>query len=182
MALTKTARILLLGANLWYFGEGMLGPLFAIFAEQVGGDILDISWAWAVYLVCTGILNIVVGKYISGKSYQHKVMVAGYALNALFTFGYLFVKTPAHLLMVQAGLGVAEALGTPAWDTLYARNAFKENDSYAWGLSNGQAQIITGGAIVIGGLIVNYASFNILFITMGIVETIATIIQARILK
>ena len=40
MSFSRTARILLLGANIWYFGEGMMGPLFAVFAEKVGGDIL----------------------------------------------------------------------------------------------------------------------------------------------
>lgn len=30
MKLSKTAKTLLIGANIWYFGEGMLGQLFAI--------------------------------------------------------------------------------------------------------------------------------------------------------
>ena len=181
MRLTKTSRILLLGANIWFFGEGMLGPLFAIFAERVGGDILDITWAWATYLIMTGLVYILVGRLINGKKYKEKVMIAGYALNAFFTFGYLFVSHPLQLFFVQAGLGVAEAIGTPAWDALYAKNVNEEHDTYAWGLATGQSQIVTGIAIVAGGLIVNYSSFNTLFITMGIIQVIATIIQARIL-
>ena len=92
MRLSKTTRILLIGANIWYFGEGMLGPLFSVFAEKVGGDILDITWAWATYLIMTGLMYILVGKLINKKSYKDKVLVAGYALNALLTFGYLFVS------------------------------------------------------------------------------------------
>ena len=38
-SLSKHGRILLIADNLWYFGEGMLGPLFAIFAQKIGGDI-----------------------------------------------------------------------------------------------------------------------------------------------
>ena len=130
MQLSKVTKILLLGANIWYFGEGMLGPLFAIFAERVGGDILDITWAWATYLVMTGVTYIVVGKLINGKPYKAKVMVFGYALNALFTFGYLFVSSPWHLFFVQAGLGIAEAIGTPAWDALYAKNMDESHDTF----------------------------------------------------
>ena len=182
MRLTRNTRILLWGANVWFFGEGMLGPLFAIFAEKVGGDILDITWAWATYLVMTGIVYILVGRLINGKKYKAKVMVAGYGLNALFTFGYLFVSSPVQLFFVQAGLGVAEAIGTPAWDALYAKNLPEGNDTYAWGLASGQSQIVTGIAIVCGGLIAHYISFNALFITMGIIQVIATVIQARILK
>jgi hypothetical protein len=72
MNLTRTAKVLLTGANIWYFGEGMMGPLFAVFAEKVGGDILDITWAWAAYLVITGVLYILIGKALNKKSYKVK--------------------------------------------------------------------------------------------------------------
>lgn len=181
MALTKTARILLTGANIWYFGEGMMGPLFAVFAEKVGGDILDITWAWATYLVMTGLLYILVGRLLNNKPYQAKAMILGYSLNALFTFGYLFVQSPLQLFLVQAGLGMAEAIGTPAWDALYAKSHSEEMDSYAWGLSTGQSQIVTGIAFGIGGLITHFISFEILFITMGSIQVIAALATARIL-
>jgi len=45
--LNHKERSLLYGANFWYFSEGLLGPLFAVFAERIGGDVLDIAWAWA---------------------------------------------------------------------------------------------------------------------------------------
>jgi len=171
-----------MGANIWYFGEGMLGPLFAVFAERVGGDLLDITWAWATYLIITGCFYILVGKLINGKPYQSKVIVFGYALNALLTFGYLFVSSPWHLFFVQAGLGIAEAIGTPAWDAMYAKNVHESHDTFAWGLASGQSQIFTGIAIVCGGLIANYISFDALFITMGSLQVVAAIVQARILK
>jgi predicted MFS family arabinose efflux permease len=181
MTLPRTAKILLLSANIWYFGEGMLGPLFAVFAEKIGGDILDITWAWATYLVVTGIVYIIVGKLLSGKKYKKKMMVAGYGLNALFTFCYLFVSNPIQLLLVQSGLGIAEAIGTPAWDAEYASTMEDREDTYGWGMYSGQSQIVSGIAFVCGGLISHYGSFNALFIAMGIVQVIATVIQARLL-
>lgn len=181
MRLTKTARVLLWGANVWYFGEGMFGPLFAVFAQKVGGDILDITWAWAFYLIVTGILYIIVGRVINKRKYEAEVMVAGYALNAIFTFCYLFVSNPMELFLVQVGLGIAEAVGTPAWDSLFAKNVPKESDTYAWGMASGQSQIVTGIAFFCGGLITHFLSFNTLFATMGIVQVFATLLQARIL-
>jgi len=182
MHLTKKLKILLYGGNIWFFGEGMLGPLFAVFAERIGGDILDISWAWATYLIVTGIINIVIGRVIDGKDSKLKIMVIGYGLNALFTFGYLLVSSPWHLFLVQAGLGLAAAMATPTWDALYAKYGDKKHDTYVWGLASGEALIITGLAIIVGGLIVNYFSFTLLFVTMGIIQIIATLYQARILR
>lgn len=182
MTLSKPAKILLLGANIWYFGEGMLGPLFAILEEKVGGDILDITWAWSTYLVVTGLFYILVGRLLNNKPYKAKVMVAGYFLNALFTFGYLLVDSPIRLFLVQAGLGIAEAIGTPAWDALYANNLGEEMDAYAWGLSTGQSQIVTGLAFGLGGLITHFISFEALFITMGCIQLVAAIVTTKLLR
>jgi len=182
MALNRYIKILLYGGNIWYFGEGMLGPLFAVFTERVGGDILDISWAWATYLILAGVLYIVVGKITDKYDNAEKTMVLGYALNALFTFSYIFVSTPWHLFVVQAGLGIAAAMATPTWDALYAKHEDRKHGGFQWGLAGGEAQIITGIAIVVGGYIVSLVSFNALFLTMGIIQVIATIYQARILR
>jgi len=175
-------KTLLYGGNLWYLGEGMLGPLFAVFAERVGGDVLDIAWAWATYLIVTGILQIIVGKITDQKNNKEKIMVIGYALNALFTFAYLLVSAPWHLFVVQAGLGVAAALATPTWSALYARHEDRRHDGFQWGLASGEAQIITGTAMLIGGIIVSRVSFTILFVVMGTIQIVATAYQAQILR
>lgn len=180
--LNKPERILLYGGNIWYFGEGMLGPLFALFAERVGGDVLDIAWAWATYMIVTGVLMILLGRYSDQHRNPARMMVVGYALNAAFTFAYLFVTSPLHLLVVQAGLGVATALATPTWNALYARFEDKRHDGLTWGLAGGEAHVVIGLGMLIGGALVAYVSFDALFVTMGIIQVIATVYQARILK
>src|SRR3989339_136741 len=144
MVINRKIKLLLYGGGLWFFGEGMFGPLFALFAEKVGGTILDMTWAWATYLIVAGLLYILVGKFTDTYHHKRKIMVLGYALNA--------------------------------------KHEDRRNGGFQWGLAGGTAQIITGIAIIIGGLIVNYLSFDVLFITMGIIQVIATITQARILK
>jgi MFS family permease len=173
-------KILLRGASFWWLGEGLLGPLFAVFAGKVGGNILDISWAWAIYLLVTGVLEIFIGR-ISDRIGHAKLMVAGYALNAIFTFGYIFITNTTGLFIVEAGLGVALALADPTWDALYAKYEDRSKPGRIWGLEHGVEEIITGLSIFAGGLVVSYFSFTALFITMGIIQTIGTIYQAKIL-
>ena len=177
----RKEKILLVGTYLWYFGAGMLGPLFAVFAERIGGDILELTWAWATYLIVTGILIVFVGR-ISDFSSKEKIMLIGYTLNTIFTFGYLLVSSPVHLFVIEAGLGVATALAWPTWDALYAKYENKNYDGTAWGLAAGGEFFMGGLAIILGGFIVAKLSFNALFITMGFVQLIATIYQAKILK
>lgn len=180
--ISEKIKILLWGSNLWYLGEGMLGPLFAVFAQKIGGNILDISWAWGIYLLVTGTLIIFIGKISDTKIKKEVLMIIGYALNALFTFSYLLVSSPMHLFFVQAGLGIAAAFAMPTWEALYSLSGNRQQKGYEWGLIGGYTQIITGIAIIIGGLIVNYLSFSVLFVTMGVIQVIATIYQAKILK
>lgn len=182
----RKQRLLLRSANLWSLGEGLLGPLFAVFAQRLGGNILDITWAWAIYLGLTGILTIVSGR-VSDRIWEwcgrERLLVAGYALNALCTFGYVYVQKPMDLFLVQAGLGVALALSNPTWSALYARYSPGESQAgYAWALVAGQQRLILALAILLGGYIVNNLSFTALFLTMGTIQVIATIYQAQILR
>lgn len=181
MNLTKTTKILLVASSLWYFGEGLFGPLFAIYAEKIGGNLLDITWAWALYLISTGIFYVIVGRYVNQSKYKKHVMIFGYALNACFTFGYMFIENANQLFMLQVGLGMAEALSAPIWDTLFASNMENTDNTFHWSLASGHTHFVSGIAIAIGGLIANYVSFNALFLTMGIIQVIATLVQAKLL-
>lgn len=177
----KKIRALLFADIFWFFGEGMLGPIFAIFAQKVGGDILDITWAWATYLIITGLLMILIGK-LSDKINKRKIVFIGYLLNAIFTFCYLFIHTPTQLLFLQGGLGIAAALATPTWNSLYSEYGNKKKRGLSWGLADGSSQLFTGLAIILGGLIVTNYSFNLLFIIMTIIQIISVILLVPIIK
>lgn len=160
--------------------EGMLGPFFAIFTQKIGGDILEISWASALYLFVVGSLTMVFGK-LSDTWNKAWVMLIGYLLSTIFTFGYLLVSTPTHLFIVQAGLGVATALALPTWNALYSENANTKKHGTSWGLASGLNHIMTASSILIGGLILSQLSYSALFIIMGSVQTLATFYQAKII-
>lgn len=171
----------MIGAGIWYLGEGLFGPLLAVFSENIGGTILDLSWAWASYLIFYGLLSILFGRISDTTFDKRKLMVFGYALNAFFTFGYLFVSNSTTLLLVQAGLGIAAAMATPTWNALFDESSDDTVGGTTWGLYEGMESIITGVTVVLGALVIHYYSFQALFIAMGIIQVAATIYQARIL-
>lgn len=183
--MNNKARVLLGGDYLMTFGTGMLGPIFAVFTQKIGGDILDISWAWAAYLITTGVFMFFIGKFsdFSNKKFvKEKFVVVGFGFQSILTFGYLLVSTPLQLLFLQIALGLANAMSFPTWDALYARYENKQKDGLSWGLVDGGEQFLTGIAMLIGGLIVSYFSFAALFITMGLLQISATIYQIKLLK
>jgi len=180
--LNKQTKALLFADVTWFFGEGMLGPLFAVFTQRIGGDVLNITGAWATYLIVTGLLIVIIGKISDKIIDKEKLVFYGYVLNAVLTFCYLLVGSPFQLLLLQAGLGVAAAMATPTWDALYSKYENKETDGFTWGLADGISQLSTGLAIIIGGFIVVYFSFSTLFIVMGAVQIISVMVLFPILK
>ena len=178
--MTAKGKILLWSSNIWIFADGLLGPLFVVFAQKIGGDIFEITWAWAVFLITTGIVSIFIGKISDSTISKESLVTLGYALTSLFTFSYLLVSAPLHLLFVQMGLGLALALCSAPWLALYDEHSDDKRDGYIWGLSDGWGRILSGIAMVLGGLIVSIFSFKVLFITMGVLQAISTVYQARI--
>jgi MFS family permease len=181
MKFSNIQKILLFASGLWFFGEGLFGPLFAVYAEKVGGDLLDITWAWSVYSIALGLLYFFNGKVLAKSKYKEEVMVFGYFLNTVFTFSYLLVHNSTQLFIVQIGLAIAESLSTPTWDSIFAKELEDPGDSLLWGIAGGQSHFVTGIAIAIGGLITYYISFEALFVIMGLIQAAATIIQSKIL-
>ena len=180
--MNKISKILLISSALWFFGEGLLGPLFSVFAEKIGGDILDITWAWGLYLIATGVFYVIIGKSLEKSTYKTEVMIIGYALNTILTFCYLLVHNTMQLFLIQIGLGIAEALSTPVWENLFATNIDDDDNAFYWSLATGHSHFVSGIAIILGGLIADFVSFKALFIVMGSIQIFATIIQFRLLK
>ncbi|HEX9373548.1 MAG TPA: MFS transporter [Roseiflexaceae bacterium] len=178
----RSIHILLVGANLWYIGEGMFAPLLSVYAQRIGGNILDLTGAWSAYLFVTGLCMLAVGASADRALAPERLMVAGYALNAICTFSYLLVVAPWQLLLVQAGLGVASALATPTWNVLYTAHAPSRRAGMFWGIANSLQYLISGCAVLLGGFIVYLGSFTLLFAVMGFVQLIALATQLQILR
>lgn len=172
-------RTLLFANNLWYLSEGMLGPLFGIFCAKFQSSPLDISWVWALYLISVGVVVICLG-YVSDFLNKEKLLVAGYALQTIFTFCYVLVNSKYQLAVLQIALGVSGGLSTTTWYALYARCEDKTHEGLTWGLANGLASIYTGFALLCGGLIIANSSFEMLFIVMGCIQFIATLYVSQL--
>lgn len=177
----KALKILLISNNLWSLAEGMFGPLFALFADRIGGNVLAVTWAWAGYLMVKGLTSIVVGKVSDKYISKETLIVFGFALNALLTFGYLLVDSRASLFLVESGLGFAAALALPTWSSLFARYSGSRKNGWAWGMASGTDDFVTAVGIIFGGLVVSKFSFTGLFVIMGFIQLAAAIYQAKIL-
>lgn len=162
----KRLRLLLLGDAWFNLAIGMLGPIYALYVAEIGGDLLDASWAHFVYMISAGVTLYFVGLWENRIQHKYRLIIVAYGLTGIGSICYIFVYNQLTLLLTQIVLGLAYALLAPAFDTLYATYTTKKNATGEWGLYEAMSYIVTALAAIIGGYLTHLFGFNALFLTM----------------
>lgn len=166
--MNRKVRLLLALDGFRLTAFGLLGPVYAIFVEQIGGDILDVGTAFAVYSITIGSIAYLTGKLGDRSIKPSRLLLIGHFFEALGFFGYLFVHNPAQLIIVQLILGIGMAIESPAFDSLLSVNADKGRHSSEWGDWEAMANLVNGITAIIGAAIAKFYGFQVLFILMTI--------------
>lgn len=175
-------KILLLASIFAAIPAGLIGPIYAIFVNQIGGDILAASVSWSIFSLVLGVLILVFGLLEDDKLNKKAMVVIGYSIMAIGNLGYLFVSNVFQLFIVQAVLGIGGAVLTPAWDAIYSMQVDKKKGSSQWAYWEGGTRIVFSAATIVGGVVVTLYGFNALFILMFIADLLSALIAGLILK
>lgn len=178
----NTLKILLWSSVFLNLSAGLFGPIYAVFVEQIGGDLLTAGGAYASFSIALGVLVYFLGKWEDKIKHQENLIIWGRLLTVIGTAGYLLIKAPIHLFAVQITLGIAQALTIPAFDSLYSKNLQKGRFASQWGSWEAMTSIVIGIAAIVGGLIAKEFGFKPLFIIMTIIALIALIISLLLKK
>ena len=168
-------KILLLSSFFITLSAGLLGPIYAVFVEEIGGNLLTAGTAAAIFSISSGVLIYLLGRWEDKIKHQENILVIGRILTFVGITGYLFVKSPAHLFIVEIFLGISTAISTPAFDSLYSKNLSKGKFASQWGTWEAMYAIAAGIAAIIGGYIAQEFGFKILFIIMSVLSLISLI-------
>lgn len=175
-------KILLLSALFINLSAGFFGPIYAIFVEQIGGDIFTAGFSYALFSIAAGVLIFILGKWEDSVKHQEKLLVTGRFLAIIGFIGYLLVETTTHLFIVQIIFGISTAVITPAFDSLYSKNLSKGKFASQWGVWESMYGIATGVAAVIGAFIAKEFGFKSLFTLMLIFSIASFIASLYLLK
>ncbi|MBI2055308.1 MAG: MFS transporter [Candidatus Sungbacteria bacterium] len=167
MLFRRATKILLTTQMIATGAMGLLSPIYAIYVEKLGGGILSAAGAWAIFSIVSGLLIIFLGQLTDRVKEPKYFIVAGFLVGSFGYFGYLFAKSPAHLFVIQAILGLSLALMTPAHDSLYTKHLDDSRFATGWGIWEGLYRITEAASAFIGGIIVVYVGFKALFVLMS---------------
>ena len=172
---SREARLLLKISFLTTFAESMLVPMYSAFTEKVGGSILDAGIAFAVFSMATGVVITLIGTRPWFQLHVRTCLMVGFLVSAACDLSYVFVENKWELFAVQIVAGLATGLIEPAWDSLFTDD-IEHSSAKHWSIWAGGSHLVAGLAAVIGGLVVAYASFSALFLSMCLIDATAFLV------
>lgn len=164
-------RVLVSSWALSSFAEGVLLPVYAVFVQHIGGDILDAGGAMGAFLITEGLFTMLVHRTKWSPRMRIVLMVLGWAIWFLGIIFYLFISNVATLFMAQVLLAIGCAVADPVFDEELADHTDKGLKEYEWGLWEGSKSFIDGVAAVLGAFVVATFGFKVLIYMMIITAT-----------
>ena len=164
----RALRILLLTNALVLVAGAMLGPIYALFVEEVGGDLMDASIAGGVFALAAGLTTLASGRYSDRVKENELIVVLGYTIMGFGFLLYIWVSSVIFLFIVQAIIGLGEAIYSPAFDAVYSKHLARRKSGMQWGAWESMNYFTTAVGAVIGGVLVTIFGFKILFLVMAL--------------
>ena len=145
----------------------MLGPIYALFVERVGGDLMDASIAGGIFAFVAGLTSLVSGKYSDKIKENELIVVLGYSIMGVGFLLYFWVNSVIFLFVVQAIIGLGEAIYSPAFDAVYSKHLDGHKSGRQWGAWESMNYFTTAIGAVVGGSLVTLFGFQPLFVIMA---------------
>ena len=172
MKINKSLKVLFTLNSIFVFGGSLFGPLYAIYVQGLDNKIVTVSLSWAVFMISSTVFMYFVSKYGDKVKEQEYLLAGGFLVRAIAWLGYLFVTNVTGLIVVQIILGLGEALGTPAWNAIFAKHldGHKEIMDYSnWNIIN---NLLVALSTILGGVLVTYFGFSVLFLAMSMLALV----------
>lgn len=173
-------KILLLTDAFFLLSGGLLGPIYALYVQKIGGDLLDASSTFAIFMITAGVVVFLLGMWEDKVKHQKKFVIAGYGIAMIGSLGYLFVTSTFGLFLVQAVLGFAVAMKDPAYDALFSNS--QQHLALAWGEWEAVDYIALGIGAFFGGLIATEYGFHVLLSCLFGLSCISFLLSLLLLK
>ena len=169
-------KLLLSAYSVSIFSEWVLLPIYAVFVQKIGWDILDASWAMAVFLISQWIFTIIIQRL--KRTYKHHItmMIVGRAIRLMGIALYFIVSSTRMLFITQILVAMGNAIADPIFDKELSEHTDQNNKLFERGLREGMQDIINGIAAIVWGIIVVVLWFKALIVFMTLTGTISLII------
>ena len=121
----RAIKAMLFADSLILIATAMLAPIYALFVERIGGDLLDAGITFGAFSLAAGIVTLVSGTFTDRVKQAELIIVLGYIVTALGFISYIFVDTMVTLVFAQIVVGIGTAIRYPAFDAVFSSHLDK---------------------------------------------------------
>ena len=178
--LNRKLRILYITNGFVLLAGAMLAPIYALFVEDMGGDLLDAGLTSTVFFLTAGIVTLLSGKYSDKIKENELIVVFGYVIMAIGFSLYLFASSIWMLYIIQFVIGLGEAIYSPPFDAIYSKYLDKGKSGDQWGIWEAMSYFSIAAGAFAGGLVVTYFGFNSIFVIMSLLCLMSAIYIYRL--
>lgn len=185
--ISKVVKTLIKGDVIFLSALGLITPIFAVFITQQikGGDVKVAGFAAAIYWIVKSLLQIPISRFLDktkGEKDDFYFLVIGFFVAAIVPFGYIFSSLPWHIYLLQAIYSIGMAMAYPSWCAIFTRHIDRGREAFEWAVDSTVTGLGVGITGAIGGVLVSYFGFNVVFIIVGIFALLGGLCPLMIYK
>ncbi|MBI4992370.1 MAG: MFS transporter [Candidatus Harrisonbacteria bacterium] len=171
--INRVIRYFIIGDLIMWAGWGFIDPIFSIFVIRniTSASLTSIGLLATIYWVTKGILQIPISLFLDktdGEKDDFYAMIFGLMIMSVAAFSFMVAGTMNQIYFVQFLKAIGFALYIPSWSAIATRHLDKENTAFEWAASSSAVSLAAGAAGFFGGVIANFAGFNFVFLTVGL--------------
>lgn len=151
-------------------------PIYAIFVQKVGGDILDAGYAMGIFLITDGIFTMLIHRFKWTPKQRLFLMIFGWFVWLGGICMYLFISNIMTLFLAQFLTAVGNAIADPVFDQELAEHTDKDIAGAEWGFFEGSRSLLDGFAAILGASIASYFGFSALIYIMITTATLSFVL------
>jgi MFS family permease len=162
-------------------GWGLIDPIFSVFIVQrvVGGSLMAVGIAAAIYWIIRSVAQIPIAKYLDRTPGEHDdfmALVGGLLLVGISAIAMCWVTQLWELYLIHAIHAVAFAFYYASWPTIFSRHLDKDSISLDWSLDGAVSGIGAGVTGFLGGVIAGTLGYDVVFVGAGILAFVAAFV------
>jgi MFS family permease len=162
-------------------GWGLIDPIFSVFIIQrvVGGTLMVVGIAAAIYWIVRSILQVPIANYLDSTPGEHDdfmALIGGLLLVGISAIAMCWVTKVWELYAIHAIQAIAFALYYASWPTIFSRHLDKDSIALDWSLDSSVSGIAAGVTGFLGGVIAGTLGYDIVFVSAGILAFIAAFV------
>lgn len=174
--MNNSLKILLISNGIFVFAGSLFVPLYALFTESIGANVLVSGFLYAIHFLSSTVVVFYLIRKKDQKLNVERMLEFNYIIRGI---GWLLLGTFQNLYIlffVQIMIGISEAIGNASFNTMVSEHLDKNRHVRDWAMWDLLKNPLIALAAILSGLVVTFSSFQILFYLISFISFLAWLV------